>query len=136
MTAVRIISWIARIVGAAALLLGLFYWITGIDIVIYHMLCGLTLALSFLILSIIMVFTGGLRLLGIIGILYALILPVFGATQGEILPGDLHWLIRAAHMLVGIGALALIQSITTRYQRLKSADRAGNDAILQTQTTR
>lgn len=119
MTAVRIINWIARIAGVGALLLGLTIWITGINISAIHMLFGLTLTLSFLILSIIMVLTRGMRLLGLAGIIYALIVPVFGVTQDGLLRGDLHWLIRVAHMLVGLGALTLIQIIYTRYQRLK-----------------
>ena len=36
------------------------------------------------------VFTSGLRSLGAIGIVYALILPIFGVTQQMILVGDLR----------------------------------------------
>src|SRR5579871_3764956 len=111
MTAVRILTWIARIAGVGALLLGLTFWIIGINIVAIHMLFGLTLTLSFLIVSIIMMLTGGMRVLGVAGIIYALIVPIFGVTQAGLLTGDLHWLIRVAHMLVGLGALTLIQII-------------------------
>jgi hypothetical protein len=45
-----------------------------------HLLFGITVALSLLILGIVGVFTRGLRLLGALGIVYALILPVFGLT--------------------------------------------------------
>ena len=38
MAAVRILTWIARIAGLGALLLGLIVWITGINIVAIHML--------------------------------------------------------------------------------------------------
>jgi len=136
MAAVRILTWIARIAGLGALLLGLTVWITGINIVAIHMLFGLTLTLSFLILSIIMVLTGGMRVLGLAGIIYALIVPVFGVTQDALLPGDWHWLIRVAHMLVGLGALTLIQIISTRYQRLKQPEAsqlAAPQAVSQTE---
>ena len=119
MTAVRIIVWIARIAGVGALLLGLLFWIAQIDLISVHMLLGITLGLAFLILSIVMVFTGGMRLLGIVGIVYAFILPVFGLTQSRLLIGNLHWLIQVAHLLVGLGALTLVQGIYTRYGRLK-----------------
>ncbi len=33
----------------------------------------------------------------------------------------MHWLIQTAHLLVGLGALALAGIIGTRYLRLKSA---------------
>jgi hypothetical protein len=121
LTTVRILNWIARIAGVGALLLGLTIWITGINIAPIHMLFGITLTLSFLILSIILVFTRGMRLLGAAGIIYALIVPVFGVTQDTLLTGDLHWLIRVAHMLVGLGALTLIQVIYIRYERLKQS---------------
>jgi hypothetical protein len=120
MTAVRIINWIARIAGVVTLLLGLTFWVTGLNSIPgIHMLFGITFTLSFLILSIIMIFARGVRPLGVVGIIYALIIPVFGVTQAGLLVGDLHWLIRLAHMLVGIGAMMVIQTIYTRYQLLK-----------------
>lgn len=121
-TATRIIAWIALIVGVCALLLGLTRWATGNDIVRnVHMTFGIILAFSFLILSIIMVATGGMRLWGVVGIVYSLILPVFGLTQSQLLPGNLHWLIQVAHLLVGLGALTLILIMYIRYGRIKQS---------------
>ena len=121
MIIVRIIRGIAGVAGLGTLTLGLLFWITQIDIVIVHIVFGLTFALSLLVLSIVAVFTRQMRLLGAVGIVYALILPVFGLTQATLLVGSLHWLIQAAHLLVGLGALALAGSMSTRYLRLKSA---------------
>jgi hypothetical protein len=118
MTAVRVIIWFIRILGLGVLLLGLLFWIVQIDLIVFHMLFGLTLALALLILGFIMVFNIGVRLLGVIAIVYAIILPIFGMTQSTILVGNLHWLIQTAHLLVGLGALALAQVIYTRYTRL------------------
>lgn len=119
MTVVRIIQWIAGIAGLGALTLGLLFWIAQIDLLNIHMLLGLTVALALLVLSIVMVATRGLRLLGAIGIVYAFILPVFGLTQSGILIGSTHWLIQVLHLLVGLGALALAGIMGTRYIRLK-----------------
>ena len=121
MIAVRIIVWIARVAGVGALILGLLFWIFQVDLLTFHMLFGLTLTLAFLVLSIVLVFTKGIRLLGAIGVLYALIIPVFGLTQATLLIGSAHWLIETAHMLVGVGALALVQVMYVRYNRLKLA---------------
>ena len=121
MIIVRIIRGIAGVAGLGTLALGLLFWITQIDIVIVHIVFGLTFALSLLVLSIVAVFTRRMRLLGAVGIVYALILPVFGLTQATLLVGSLHWLIQAAHLLVGLGALTLAGSMSTRYLRLKSA---------------
>jgi hypothetical protein len=119
MTIVRVIQWIAGIAGLCALILGLLFWIAQIDFISFHMLFGLIVALALLILSIVAVFTRGMRLLGVVGIVYALIVPIFGLTQSRLLIGNMHWLIQTAHLLVGLGALALIAGISTRYLRLK-----------------
>jgi hypothetical protein len=119
MIAVRIIQWVAGLAGLGALALGLLFWIAQVDDINIHMLFGLTVALALLVLSIMMVATRGMRLLGAVGIVYAFILPVFGLTQSGILIGSLHWLIQAAHLLVGLGALALAGIMATRYIRLK-----------------
>jgi hypothetical protein len=66
-----------------------------------------------------------MRLLGAIGIVYALIVPVFGVTQTALLVGSLHWLIQTAHLLVGLGALALAGILGTRYLRLKQVTARG-----------
>jgi|SRR2546430_17375247 len=119
MTIVRVIQWIAGIAGLCALILGLLFWIAQIDFISFHMLFGLIVALALLILGIVAVFTRGMRLLGVVGIVYALIVPIFGLTQSTLLIGSMHWLIQTAHLLIGLGALALMGGISTRYLRLK-----------------
>jgi hypothetical protein len=57
MIIVRIIRGIAGVAGLGTLTLGLLFWITQIDIVIVHIVFGLTFALSLLVLSIVAVFT-------------------------------------------------------------------------------
>jgi hypothetical protein len=125
MTAVRLLRVIAGVAGLGALTLGLLFWIANLNFIGLHMLFGLTVALSLLILGIVGVFTGGMRLLGAIGIVYALLVPVFGVTQATLLVGSLHWLIQTAHLLVGLGALALAGILGTRYLRLKQATARG-----------
>jgi hypothetical protein len=119
MMTTRIIQIISGIAGLGALTLGLLFWIANIDLISIHMLFGLIVTLTLLIMSIIAVSTRGLRIWGIVGIVYALIVPVFGLTLSGILTGNLHWLIQTAHMLVGIGALALTGTMSARYVTLK-----------------
>lgn len=121
MVIVRIIQWIAGLAGLAALALGLLIWFANMDFISIHMLLGLTVALSLLVLGIVAVFTRGIRVLGAVSIVYAIILPIFGLTQATLLIGNLHWLIQVAHLLVGLGAIALMGIIGTRYLRLKTA---------------
>jgi hypothetical protein len=118
----RIIQIIAGIAGLLALVLGLSMWFAQTYAVLpVHMILGLIVTLGLLITSILALLTNGLRVLGAIGIIYAVFVPVFGLTQASILPGDLHWLIRIAHLLVGLGAMALIGNIGRRYVQLRQA---------------
>ena len=121
MVAVRTIQWIAGLAGLGALTLGLLFWIANVDFINIHMLLGLTVALALLVLGVVAVCTRGLRILGAVAIVYALLLPVFGLRQATLLIGSMHWLIQIAHMLVGIGGLALIGIISARYLRLKQS---------------
>src|SRR5437588_2175936 len=104
---VRMLQWITGIVGLGALVLGLMFWIANIDLISLHMLFGLIVALVLLVMSLVAVSSKGMRLLGFIGVLYAFILPVFGLSQATMFVCDLHWMFETAHMLVGLGALAL-----------------------------
>ena len=123
----RLIQIIAGICGVVALTLGMGTY-THANFTSIHMLFGLLVALALLVLAIMAAFTNGLRRLGAIGIVYALIVPIFGVTQQMILVGDLHWLIEAAHLLVGFGAVALIGTISARFMRRKQSTRANQPA--------
>lgn len=121
MAAVRIISWIARLSGLVALVLGLVFWFAQIDLITVHMAFGLLVALSLLVLSIVMLSIRGGRILGVIGVFYALIVPMFGELQLDLYISGASWLVPTVHMLIGIGAVALAQVMFTRYTRLKRA---------------
>jgi hypothetical protein len=130
MKAVRLISLIARVALIVTLGLGLLYWIAQLFVWIgllvflaqigfpdIHEGFGTIGVLGLLILGTVAVFTKGSRLLGAGSMIYAFLVPAFGLTQTLILVGALHWVIQAAHLLVGIGAMVLAQRIEKRYQQ-------------------
>src|SRR5579859_3052452 len=119
MITARIIQIISGIAGLGALILGLLIWTIDANVTNIHMLLGLIVTLALLVMSIIAVSTRNMRTWGIVGIVYAVIVPIFGLTQVNMLTGNLHWLIETAHMLVGIGALALTGIMGARYIALK-----------------
>jgi hypothetical protein len=121
MLLVGIVRWIGQIAGLGALTLGLLFWIANIDLIGIHLLLGITVALSLVLLGLVALSQKGLRPLGVVGVIYAFLVPVFGLTQDRILVSSAHWVIQAAHLLVGLGALALIGNISRRYQRLQRA---------------
>src|SRR5258708_26957029 len=116
---IRIIATIAALV-AVAFGMGTY---THADFTSIHMLFGLIVALALLILAVLAVFTSGLGRLGAIGIVYALIMPLFGVTQQTILVGDLHWLVETAHLAGGVCAVALIGALHPRLLLLKQTPR-------------
>lgn len=120
----RILQAITGLAGLGALILGLLDWIVNINLIPIHMLLGLTVTLGLLILSILMMFNKGMRIWGVVGIIYALIIPTFGLNQMTMLVGDYHWVIRTAHMLVGIGAMALAGIMGNQYLRLQAQRQA------------
>lgn len=128
-TTVHILHWVGGIAGLGVLVLGLFIWITGMSptmLQIVHALFGLIFVLALLTLGIIAVLNRGTRLLGAVSLVYAPLVPVFGVIQMTLLVGDLHWLIRTAHLLVGLGALVLFGITGMRYLRLKQTASKGS----------
>ena len=118
----RILQIIVGIAGLCALVLGLVIWIANIDLTDIHMLFGLLVTLGLLVMSIIALTAPGLRIWGLAGIVYAIILLIFGESQSNMLVGHLHWLIQTLHTLVGIGALVLTGFLGARYRTLKRDD--------------
>jgi hypothetical protein len=116
----NITTWIARVPGAGTQVLGWLSWIANSSSFIFtHMVLGITFALLLLALSLVQLLTGRMRLLGASGIVYTLILTVLGFTQTGLLVGPMHWLIQTAHVVIGFGALVLVQVISVRDTRLR-----------------
>src|SRR5215469_14597485 len=90
---IRILLRTGQLAGIGAVTLGLLHWFFRISFIEIHMLFGLFVTLALLIAGSVAVFTKGLRVLGVMAIVFALIVPVFGMTQMLILVGDFHWLI-------------------------------------------
>ncbi len=115
----RILQIVVGLAGLGALVLGLVIWIANTDLIDIHMLFGLLVTLGLLTMSILALTARGLRIWGLVGIVYAVILPILGVSQSSMLTGNLHWLIQTLHLLIGIGALILTGALGTRYRTLK-----------------
>src|SRR5262249_22405109 len=126
---IRILKWIGPLAGIGAITLGLLHWFFHISFIGIHMLFGVLVTLALLITGSVAVFTKGLRVLGAIAIVFALIVPVFGITQTRILAGDFHTLIRVAHLLVGAAAVSLTERICEHYMQIKQKLAAGKEAV-------
>lgn len=114
MMAARILRVVVGVTGAGTVILGLLFWFAGVDLIGVHMTLGITFAAAILALSAIALTRRPARTLGAIGCLYALVLPLFGLTQTRLLVGSSHWVVQVAHLLVGLGAMALAQAMHGR----------------------
>ena len=86
----RILQIVVGVAGLCALVLGLFIWIANRDLTDIHILFGLLVTLGLLVMSIIALTASGLRIWGIVGIVYALIVLIFGVSQASLLVGNLR----------------------------------------------
>jgi hypothetical protein len=118
----RIVQIIVGLAGLCALVLGLLIWIANIDLTDIHILFGLLVTLGLLAMSIIALLARGLRIWGMVGISYAIILLIFGVAHSNLLVGNLHWLIQTLHTLVGIGALVLTGFLAARSMQLQRSE--------------
>jgi hypothetical protein len=124
----RLLQIIASVCGVIAITLGIGTY-THADLITIHMLFGLLVALALLVLAILAASTRGLRRLGIIGIVFALVVPIFGVTQQMIWVGSWHWLVEAAHLFVGVGAIMVTGTITARFTLLRKRTEASPAAL-------
>jgi hypothetical protein len=127
MNIVRFILWISRLAGLGATILGLLHWLDWFSLIALHRLFGFLVALTLLILSIVVTFTKRMKLPGILGITLALVIPVLGTIQTTLLIGNLHWLIQATHLLIGVVAVATTQMLGRRYEQFKQAAAKGRE---------
>lgn len=116
-TATTVAHWLVRLTGLFQIVTGLLFW-TGnaLDLIPFHMLAGLILVLSLWTLA----GLGGRAGAGwgfvTLAVLWGVLVVVLGVTQSGLLTGDLHWIIQALHLLVGLGAMGLAQNLVARMQ--------------------
>ena len=106
-----------RLAGIVQIVLGLLFW-TGnaIGLIPIHMTIGYVLVITLWVLALMGLAARGDVPLGLVAlaIVWGAIVPVVGLNQTRLLPGDLHWIIKALHLLVGLIAIGLGEEIARR----------------------
>ena len=104
----NILRILVSAIGAIMIVLGILFW-TGnaLTLVTLHMLLGVTLVLLLWVIAIMAMVARANTVLALVGLVWGLIVPILGVTQFQLLPGSLHWMIQALHLLVGLFAIAL-----------------------------
>ncbi len=114
-SAVSAVQLLVRFTGVIQLVLGVAFW-TGnaLGLVDLHQLLGILLVLGLWTLAAMAHRAGVPGGLVAVAALWGLVVPIFGLTQRELLPGSAHWVIQVVHLLLGIGLLGLAENLATR----------------------
>ncbi|HEY3060999.1 MAG TPA: hypothetical protein VGL99_18705 [Chloroflexota bacterium] len=117
-TAATILNMVIRVDALILVTLGVLFW-TGnaFNLIPVHMLLGILLVLSLWALAI-LGWRGGAPVgLALGAIVWGLVVVWLGLNQDSLVPGDLHWLIRVLHLLVGLAAIGLAEMLGARIRR-------------------
>jgi len=85
------------------------------------MLAGILLVLALWIQAALAVRAGVGIALPVVAFGWGIVVVALGMTQDTLLPGDLHWLIKVLHLLVGVGAVGQAESLAVRTLRREPA---------------
>lgn len=104
----NILRILVSAIGVVMIVLGLLFW-TGnaFALLPLHMLLGVSLVLMLWIIAVMALVARVNPILALVALLWGLVVPILGITQDQLLPGSLHWIIQALHLLVGLIAIAL-----------------------------
>jgi len=112
------LQWLIRLLAVVQLTLGVVFW-TGnaYSFLPLHMLSGLLLVLALWIQAAIGARVGIGFGLPIVAFVWGILVVALGMTQDSLLSGDLHWLIKVIHLLIGLGAVGQAESLAMRTLR-------------------
>jgi hypothetical protein len=104
-----------RLLAEVQLIVGLLFWSgNALSYVPVHMLLGLLLVVFLWIVAVLAWRAGAPLGLAAVAVVWGLLTVWLGLNQFELLPGDLHWLVRVLHLLVGVGAVGLAEALGVR----------------------
>jgi uncharacterized membrane protein YczE len=112
---ITILRWILRIAFLIAFILGCALWSGhGYAYLQFHMWLGFIITFALLAIVILSLIARMKPALPLIAFLWAVALPVFGIAQLKIMPGPNHWIPRVLHLILGLGAIGLGESLSKK----------------------
>jgi hypothetical protein len=120
-----VLQMIIRVLWVVNIVLGILFATGNLaGLVMLHETLGLVIAICLPILSVMAMVRARAVGLGVAGIIVAILLPVVGMGQVDVLPGNGHWVVEVVHVLVAIAAIALAEMLGIRYRRALGPRRA------------
>lgn len=121
MTAATVLQMVVRLAGLILIILGILFWTGHADALVpVHTLVGILLVVALWGLSALASQAGVQP--GIVGlaVLWGLVAIVLGLTQERLLTGNAHGVIQVLHLIIGLGAIGLAESLGARIRRGRS----------------
>ncbi len=108
----RVLLNLLRIGAGIQVVVGLALW-SGhwYQYVTVHMAVGVLFVLLLWTLAVTALLRRVNARLAVVAILWGLMIAAFGVTQQRLLPGDLHWVIRLLHLIVGVAAMPVAERL-------------------------
>lgn len=115
---VLVLQMIIRVLWVVNIVLGLLF-VTGnlVQLVMLHETFGLVIAICLVILAILAIAQARAIALGVAGIVVAILLPVVGMGQVDVVAGSGHVAVEFVHVLVALAAIALAEMLGARCRR-------------------
>jgi hypothetical protein len=108
----RVLLNLLRLGATIQVVVGIALW-SGhwFEYVTVHMAVGVLFVLLLWTLAVTVLLRRVNARLAIVTIVWGLVIAAFGVTQQRLLAGDLHWIIRALHLIVGVAAMPVAERL-------------------------
>jgi hypothetical protein len=109
---------VMRVAMAFQVIVGIGFW-TGhwSSLVNVHMVVGMLYVLAFWVIAGTAIAQRRATGLAVFAFVWGLVIAAFGMTQQQILPGDLHWIIRVLHLVIAVAALPIAERLAAGQTR-------------------
>ena len=109
---------LTRLLGVVQILMGIDIWIRGARAAVpLHAALGSLLVVVIWIIAVIALFALPRRGLALFTLLWGGIVLWLGMAQATLVIGAEHWVIRVAHLVIGLAALGLAESLASATRR-------------------
>ncbi|HTE47511.1 MAG TPA: hypothetical protein VK636_19875 [Gemmatimonadaceae bacterium] len=116
MTPSRLLLMVMRIAAAIQVVLGIGFW-TGrwVGLVGVHRMVGVVFVIALWAIAVLAIAQQRSRAaLAAFALLWGLVVAALGFVQQGILPGDLHWIVRCAHLIIALASLPIAERLAKR----------------------
>lgn len=119
---VLIARGLVSLIGIALVVLGILFWTRhALTLLPLHMQLGALFVVCLWVLVGLGLYARVSPTFTLAVLVWSLIVLAFGMAQLRILPGPLHWIIQAAHLLVGLIAMGLGHALARRIVQPRAA---------------